>query len=292
MLTRSTADDPVLGRWTLATWRPPSGAPLHGIVERVWDFAGRLALARERVLPDGRVELIVQLDTPHRAVHPDGRTGEPFPVTCVGGLRRAPAVVEAPAGFGRVLGVRLHPAGAHALLALPLHVAVDRTLDLRDCAGPLAAALAERCADARDAEGRVAAAVAWLERRLASARPVDPGIAWTLATLDAAHGVASVTALRERLGWSRTRFAAAFRTHVGVSAKRYARIARFRRAVTLLRERPASLGAVAHGAGYCDQPHFTAEFREMAGLTPGAYRAAVHYPDGVNPAEPSDGDAP
>ena len=42
----------------------------------------------------------------------------------------------------------------------------------------------------------------------------------------------------------------------------------------------ADLLFVALAAGYYDQPHFNAEFREMSGLTPGELLVA-RYPSGV-----------
>ena len=44
------------------------------------------------------------------------------------------------------------------------------------------------------------------------------------------------------------------------------------------------LAGLAADAGYADQPHMTAEFREMAGLTPAAYRAGRFFQDPPAPA--------
>jgi hypothetical protein len=54
------------GRWTSARWTPPPSSQLFQIVERIWYFDGTMAFPKERVFPDGRAELIVMLDEPHR----------------------------------------------------------------------------------------------------------------------------------------------------------------------------------------------------------------------------------
>lgn len=64
------------------------------------------------------------------------------------------------------------------------------------------------------------------------------------------------------------------RHHTGLRAVQLVRLARFRRALTLL-DGTASLAAVAVGAGYADQAHLTREFLRMAGVTPGVHRASV-----------------
>jgi AraC-like DNA-binding protein len=61
----------------------------------------------------------------------------------------------------------------------------------------------------------------------------------------------------------RRRFAAA----VGMSPKRYARAARIRRAIALVRPN-RSWAAIAVAAGFYDQAHMIAEFHAIAGATP------------------------
>lgn len=74
-------------------------------------------------------------------------------------------------------------------------------------------------------------------------------IAWAATCLEHSCGTVPVTLLRKRTGFSRAHFAATFREQVGLTPKRYARVLRFRRALTLhrqvdgfqtLRSRPAT----------------------------------------------------
>ncbi len=275
--------DSELGCWTHAEWTPDAGAPLAGVIDRVWDFDGTLTSARERNFPNGMVELIVQLDEPHRAVH-DDVTGAHFPAVCVGGLLTTADVVEAPPRRCRVLGVRLHPVGAFALLAEPLHALSDVTVDLRDVLGRAATELGERCFGAPSGAARVRIAASWAADRIARAAHVDPAIALAARRIAHAGGQAAIGAIEAESGRSRARFVAAFREHVGVSPKRFARIVRFRRALELVHA-GAPLGDIAATAGYYDQPHLNAEFRAHTGLTPGEFLRAIRYPHSVNLAE-------
>lgn len=274
-----------LGCWTQAEWAPNAGDALAGTIDRIWDFDGTLSCARERNFPNGMVELIVQLDEPHRAVH-DDVTGAHFPAVCVEGVLTTAAVVEAPRRRCRVVGIRLHPVGAFALLAEPLHALSGVTVDLRDVVGRAAAELGERCCEARNGAERVRAAARWAAARIARARHVDPAIALAARGIVDAGGRDAVAAIEGPTGRSRARFVAAFREHVGVSPKRFARIVRFRRALQLVHV-GASLADIALTAGYYDQPHLNAEFRTHSGLTPSAFLRAVRYPHSVSLAEPS-----
>lgn len=278
-----THDSP-LGRWTMASWRP---GHLAGLVDALWYFEGFVALRRERIFPDGRADLIVHLGPRYGQVEGAGRVAR-FSTVCLSGILLRSNLIEAPAGECAVLGVRLLPAGAYALLGQPLHDLAGLTVDLADLAASGSAELAERCAAAPSPEARLRAAAGWLAERVARASGADPAVAWTAAEIERHGGAVSIAALRERTGWSKSRLAERFKEQIGVPPKVLARIVRFRRALVRLHREggSASLSDLALWSGYYDQPHFNAEFRELAGFSPGEYLAASRYPESVSLAEP------
>jgi AraC-like DNA-binding protein len=269
-----------LGCWAGAEWAPAPGSPLAGVIHRIWHFDGTLACARERVFPDATLELIVQLDTPHR---PGIDTpADRFPPICVTGLRLRAEVVEAPPSRCRVLGVRLAPPAAFRLLGTALCDLTGLTVDLHAVLGGAAAELATRVSDARDGSAAVRAAASWAAQRLTRDGTSDPRIDGdiddALAAIAHDGGTRSIAALEAWRGHSRARFTAAFRDRVGVTPKRFARIVRFGRALDAIARGGQGLSEIAIAAGYYDQAHFASEFREHAGLTPRAYLHAVRYP--------------
>ena len=276
--------DSPLGRWVYSEWRPLPGTPLSAVVERVWHFDGVTTHRRERVFPNGMVELIVHLGERYRLVEGMGTTL--CGTTCMTGLQTAPIVVEAPACPCRVLGIRLYPAGAYAVLARPLDAMSGLTVDLPDLVGRAAEELADRC-HAVEVEEVFAIASRWIGERAARSPAADPAIAWIAAQIERREGAVSIAALRERTGLTKTRLATAFREQIGVTPKLYARILRFRRALALVNEGTAPLADVALAAGYYDQPHMNAEFRELGGLAPREFLAATRYERSVSLAEAS-----
>jgi AraC-like DNA-binding protein len=274
--------DSPLGRWLLARWAPEW---LAGVVEGIWYFEGWLSELRERHFPHGRVELVVQLGPLYRQVVGD-RT-EAFAPTCVSGLLLGPDVIEAPPGPSAVLGARLHPGGAFAVLGRPLHELTGITADLEDLVHRAASELAERCAAAPTPEARLRAAAAWLERRLRAHPGLDPAVAWMTRELETRAGAVPIGRLREQTGWSKTRLTSRFREQIGVPPKTLARVLRFRRALELVHREEGVLSEIALAAGYYDQPHFNAEFRELSGFAPTEYLARRRYPESVSLAEPA-----
>ncbi|HET7241251.1 MAG TPA: helix-turn-helix domain-containing protein [Gemmatimonadales bacterium] len=277
--------DTDFGRWVHTEWRPGPQDPLAWAVERVWDFDGMASAPQERVFPNGLVELIVQLDDRYHDVLESGCVLTP--VTCVTGVFSGPMVVQAPRRRCRVLGVRLHPAGAWIALRHPLSALADTTADLEQLLGGAASELAERCHDAPSGVERVRRAVAWLSTRTrADGSGLDPSIHRIARQIAATAGSRPVGPLRLEAGLSDTRLVALFRQQVGVTPKRYANIHRFAHALSLLSRPGASLAGVALAAGYYDQPHMNAEFRRMARLTPGDFLAARRFPNSLSLPEP------
>jgi len=269
-----------LGRWTVTEWRP---AHLAGLVDFLWHFEGEMTHLRERVFPNGQLEVIVHLGDRYRLV--DERGGEVCPVTCLTGLQTAPIVVEAPPRPCAVLGVRLTPVGAYMLLGCPLSEVSGLSVDLQDIAGDAAQELAERCQAAASAEGALRSAAAWVEERAARSPGVDPSVAWIAGQIERRSGAVSIAALRERVGQSKTWLVNTFREQIGVTPKLYARLHRFRRVVTLLNQGTEPLAEIALSAGYYDQPHMNAEFRELSGFSPREFLAAARYTGSASIAE-------
>jgi AraC-like DNA-binding protein len=269
-----------LGCWTQSRWSP---ARLAGLVESFWYFEGATTFPRERAFPNGMFELIVHFGEPYRVV--EGEWTGHCSTACIGGLQTSSWVVEAPAAASPVLGVRLYPAGAFALLANPLSEVAGLTVDLQDLVGRATDELIERCHDAASGEERLRRAADWVAERVTRAPGIDPAVAWVAGEIERREGAVAISELRERTGLSKTRLATAFREQIGVAPKQYARILRFRHALALVSSGEGLLADVALAAGYYDQPHMNAEFRELSGFSPREFLAARRYPESVSLAE-------
>jgi AraC-like DNA-binding protein len=262
-----------LGHWTYSEWRP---LHLAGLVEVVWYFKGPTSSARKRVLPNGMVEMLVNFGEPYRTI--SGAGPELLKTAWLSGLQSGPVVCEQPSRQD-VMGVRLRPAGAYALLNGPMREISELVIDVEDLLGRAADELAERCYDAASIEERLRRAAHWVAERVKNARGVDPAIAWAAGRIEQSGGEVSIAELRDQTGLSKTRMADAFRDQIGLAPKLYARVVRFRRAAAMLQKGAAPLIEVALAAGYYDQPHMNAEFRELSGLSPREFMAA-RYPTG------------
>jgi AraC-like DNA-binding protein len=92
--------------------------------------------------------------------------------------------------------------------------------------------------------------------------------------LETSCGAVPVGVLADAAGVSGNHLAAQFKSHVGVTPKRVARIYRFARLILSVDAlRPVDWAELAQRAGYFDQAHFSREFKDFTGHTPTEYLA-------------------
>ncbi|MGI9385221.1 MAG: helix-turn-helix domain-containing protein [Methyloligellaceae bacterium] len=250
----------------------PARAPLDRFVETLWHAKGRVPYAEERILPNARPVLIINL-------------GDGFEIANGGladakGLKRTAWICGVQSGFlinrplGRteMVGATLRPAGLPALAGETAAAFADRAPDL-DCLWPgRCELLRDRLWSCPTPAGRLDLLERFLAARLSEAT-VHAEVHAALRLLGG-NGRATVGATAVALERSRKHLAGLFRYHVGVPPRTYARIARFNRLLSVLAERPdLALAQCALRSGYYDQPHLNRDFSEFAGLAPSAYLA-------------------
>lgn len=238
-------------------------ASLAPYVRCYWTHRERPARPRTRqVVPDACLDLIFFLHGP---------TGAP-PALAVGTMTEPlPVRTEGPTDL---LGVRFHPGAATAFLPVPASELTDRSVSLDTLWDTGGGEAAERLAALPPGPGRLVLLESLLRGRLArvTVQP-DPTVRTAVRILEETRGSVPVAALARAVGLGRRQLGRRFRRSVGVPPRTAGRVLRFQAALRDLQADPrADLSRIALAAGYHDQPHFTREFGEMAGETPGRYR--------------------
>jgi AraC-like DNA-binding protein len=166
-------------------------------------------------------------------------------------------------------GVRFRPGMARAFLRTSATEFVDTSAALADVWGRDGAALERRLEESRQASARICQVERELLRRVPAARPPQPCVAAALYLIAGRRGMVTMREVSRFAGVSRQHLARRFAEDVGVSPKMFARVTRFRSLLALLpRVRLVSWSDAAAAAGYYDQSHLIADFRQFAATTP------------------------
>lgn len=255
----------------MALSRAPCPA-LRPFVRLLWAAAPAAAgtSCREHVLPTGCMHLALRPGGPPLRLFGGAgdRTGHTVGQAVVGGARLGHYVREAGLPSWSV-GAQLEPGAAWALFGVSAAALAERHTLLQDLWGHAADLLLQRLEETGDEARCLAILEQALLAHLRPLRALDPAIAAALASLDRGSPVAQAV---RASGWSHRHLVLRFREATGLAPKQHARILRLQAALERLGG--ASVAEAAYAAGYADQAHFSREFVQCAGLTPGEWRAA------------------
>lgn len=235
-------------------------APLSDHIELLWLFErSGAAHASERALPTGTVELVIDLGG-----------GAGFDAIVCGPHSRY-FVIDTSRPT-TVMGVHFKPGGMAALLGLPVDELHNLQVPLDVLWGARAGELRERLMATRGAAAKFHLLEhllsAWLDRRRRRHAAVDHALAAF------GHGTRRIGDVVDETGLNSRRFIRLFSDEVGLTPKAFSRVRRFQRTVAVLHGRAeVDWADTAVACGYYDQAHMIHDFREFAGLAPGAYLA-------------------
>jgi len=173
----------------------------------------------------------------------------------------------------RLVGVHFKPWGMSPFAGVPAAGLRDRWVPADAVWQRSADRIRNRVGEAASAAGALRVLEEELRSRLAAAPSRGLGLVQHAGgRLAASHGTVPVGALCDAAGVSGNHLAAQFKSHVGVTPKRVARIYRFARLIVSVDAlRPVDWPWLAQTAGYFDQAHFVREFKDFTGHTPTEY---------------------
>jgi AraC-like DNA-binding protein len=240
--------------------------PLAGFIEYLWCLSDAPPHARERILPSGTLELVVNLhEDEFRIYDPvDPDRLRRFSGAIVSGAYRRFFVIDT-REHASVVGVHFRPGRAAPFLGAPAGALADAHVDLDALWGRRAGELRERlcAAPARRFQLLEAELQARLDRPTRRRGAVEQALAYLETT------GAGVGELAARADLSHRRFIEVFAGEIGMTPKLFARVRRFQRALALSRRAAAADWAgLASAAGYCDQSHMIRDFVAFSGLSP------------------------
>jgi AraC-like DNA-binding protein len=180
------------------------------------------------------------------------------------------AVVIDAADQRRGVSVSFTPTGAAAFFSVPLGEVTGQLVGLDEFWGRDGAVLRDRLLGAAGPRRQFAVLEEVLLRHLAGPSGHETAVGRAAAELGRGRRVRDVGA---ELGLSPRTFTRRFRDYTGLTPKRFARIQRLQRMLAAVEPGgPVDWAQLAAEHGYCDQAHLIDDFRELTGVTPGAYR--------------------
>ncbi len=268
--------------------------PLGDFVDCFWLILGGEALRKERVLPSGTSELVINLHEDEVRIHDFSQPAHYIRYSggVVSGAHSRPFVCDA-LQHRSLLGVHFKPGGAFPFFGVPACELTEAHVDLADLWGREGPNLRDRLCAAQSPGKQFQVVERALLDRFRRASKLHPAIPMALDLFGPAGGGSAVRDVARNVGFSQRRFIQIFRTQVGLTPKLLCRILRFQRARVVAKQReqrPFSYAGspqrrsvvdwagVASACGYYDQAHLINDFKEFSGVSPAEYvqRQSLH----------------
>jgi len=267
---RSKGDE---SEWIALSVRPPDS--LSGLVHSLWFVHGHGRTVRAFLPVTGCTDVAFSFDAPLFERSASSNSFDTLSDWWIEGLHDS-FIESRTSGPTTIVGFRLYPTGAYNLFGKVIASFSDHLVP-----GPLLKyeafdRLHENLAEIPDLWNRLQLLEAFLVRHVGTKFLGDERIARTANKFAESAARLSIADFCRDEGISYLRLIRDFREQMGVTPKRFSRIARFRGAYKAITSNDQSnLTNLALQFGYYDQSHLIREFRQMTGCAPREFVASI-----------------
>ncbi|HJZ76611.1 MAG TPA: AraC family transcriptional regulator [Vicinamibacterales bacterium] len=234
---------------------------LARVVDAIWIAQRPRDGGEPRVMvPDAHADLILRLDAPGYPTRFElnGPPTRPF--------------VNGEYGPRFIVAVRFRPGRAFPCFGVAMSELQNQRVSLCDLWPEEVAKLLDCVSTSTSLENTATLLESFLVERLGRSLSSEPsrGLARAMVALSADGRSARVREIAAALGISERHLRRKFEVVVGTSPKTFARIQRFRKALTILEKAPTPphWASIASLCGYFDQAHLIHDFKRMTSVTP------------------------
>jgi AraC-like DNA-binding protein len=254
-------------------------APLACFVRTLWYAqVSNPAHRRERILPNGCVQVILNLARDYLLDCPEGQDVRRMAPALVVGARSVYEIVDS-SDMADLIGIVFSPGGFAPFASDAVDLFSNRSVELEASWGASARSLRDRLQEVSSPQAKLQCLETFLhkrfEQRILGRRPLRyVEIEFAIRRFEQSPSIPTVRQMAKETGWSERHFSQIFREEVGLSPKTWCRVQRFQRAVRQIHAGvDVRWAELALDCGFYDQSHFANEFRAFSGIDATTYSA-------------------
>ena len=228
---------------------------------------GNKETVRQRVVPDGCMEMIFHYGDNYKQYFEDGN----FiiqPKCFVFGQITNYLEIE-PVGTTGIVAARFNPEGLIPFISIPVNQLENKAVEISYVFGEKGIQLEKEVFAGIDNSERIRIIETFLLSFL-----TDPNIIHTITkscveAILQSQGQLSVIELADKINVNRRNLERKFNTAIGMSPKQLSRVVRLQAAIKMMEQDGfTNLTSLAYESGYYDQAHFIKDFKEFTGISP------------------------
>lgn len=247
---------------------------LQSFIKCFWslDVAASPAPEKQRIVPDGCMEMILHYGDLYKQYLPDG-SFIVQPRCFVFGQITSSLEIE-PTGVSGIIAARFHPDGFAPFASMPINEMENKAVPLEKIFGEEAAVFERKVLSAQTKDERIKLIEVFLLKKLSTPEAADRIAKTSVEILLNYNGQVSVDELAEQLNINRRQLERKFSSSIGLSPKQFSKLIRLQATIKMLQQKKfTSLTSLAYENGYYDQAHFIKDFREFTGVSPKEFYA-------------------
>jgi AraC-like DNA-binding protein len=246
---------------------------LQNLVEYYWMVEGNDS-DPQKIIPDGCSEIIFHFGDRYKICQDD----EGFQIqslALLAGQIIQPIILQ-PTGSSGVLGIKFKPNGIWKLFGWNMKAVFNKTVSLKEfLAAEITDIILDEITNSSTHAERIKIVESFFIARLEHLEK-DDRVTLLVEEIKSTLGQISVKDLSSKYKISRRMIERSFNEQVGISAKVYSRLIRFKNVFELLQKPELSRAEVTYISGYFDQAHFNKEFKMFSGEDPASYFKQNH----------------
>jgi AraC-like DNA-binding protein len=248
--------------------------PLSQFVENIWYYEGRdVEYTREKILPDGAIELIIDLDSGPKRIFADETATDLYRTVekaWISGERTRYIVIGSE--NTSMIGIRFRPGGAYPFFRFPISELNDSVIELDLIWGRLISDIRDQLLETESPDEKLFRLEAFLLEQTQRSLEPNRSIAYAVHQLQHSPQYLAIRDLASTLGITQKHLITQFEGVVGLRPKSFARVCKFQKVINLIeKQNRIEWAAIAYDCGYYDQAHFIKEFHTFSGVNPSAY---------------------
>ena len=260
--------------------RTPLSCPLAGVVEVLFHLEGYEPAHRfERIVPDGRITIVIELDGAERFVMHNA-TLQPFQrctEAWISGIHKEFITIGELPPSTELCAIRFRPGAALPIVQRSLAELNDRVLPAQSVFGRRIVRLRDSLISASGSEAKLDLIESWLVERFDETLKPHPAVEKCVSRLIANPMTSTLAEATSVITISRKHLVELFKRHVGPTPKTLHRILRFASiAEHVQMQEPVDWAAISAACGYVDQSHLIKDFAQFSGYKPREFLSKGH----------------
>jgi AraC-like DNA-binding protein len=234
------------------------------------DDDGKSGASRQRIIPDGCMEMIFHYGDLYKQYFEDGEAIIQPRSFIFGQITRY--IEIEPTGISGIVAARFLPQGLIPFLNAPVSSLGNKAVALANIFGRKAKKLEDEIMRAENNIQRIKLLESFLLLQLADPKMIDKITKACVETIFQAKGQWGVQKVAGKIKVNRRSIERRFVAAVGLSPKQLSRLVRLQATLKMLEQKKfSSLTSLAYENGYYDQAHFIRDFREFTGVSPKSF---------------------